>query len=75
MGLIYPAMQQLVDLYTFRGISMLAMKRAFDIEDENHSRYMPATRELSALEHRKIRKWLYEPHFKVSEKFRERKRK
>lgn len=44
MGLLYPSMQKLVDLYTFRGMSMLSMKRAFDVEDENHPRYMPATR-------------------------------
>lgn len=44
MGLIYPSMQKIVDLYDFDGLSMSAMKRAFTIEDENHTRYMPATR-------------------------------
>lgn len=63
MGLLYPAMQKIINLYSFMGIDMEAMKRAFDIENENHSRYMPSTREISPYEHRMIRRWLYEPFF------------
>ena len=33
MALLYPSMQKIVDLYNFTGVSMAAMKRAFDIED------------------------------------------
>lgn len=44
MGLLYPAMQKIVNLYTFNQVDLEAMKRAFDIEDERHSRYMPSTR-------------------------------
>ena len=33
MGLLYPSMQNIVDLYNFENVSMSAMKRAFDIED------------------------------------------
>lgn len=61
MGLMYPAMQNIVNLYDYDGLSMNAMKRAFEIEDENHSRYMPATREMSSVTHRQIRRWLYNP--------------
>ena len=63
MALIYPAMQKIIDLYNFQGISIAAMKRAFDVEDENSARYMPSTREMSKLTHRKIRRWLYNPIF------------
>ena len=52
MGLLYPAMQRIVDLYNFKDVTMPAMKRAFDIENENNPRYMPTTREMSALTHR-----------------------
>ena len=31
MALIYPTMQKIVDLYNFQGMSMAAMKRAFDV--------------------------------------------
>ena len=31
MALLYPSMQKIVDLYDFKGVSMAAMKRAFDI--------------------------------------------
>lgn len=31
MGLLYPAMQRIVDLYNFNGLVMGAMKRAFDV--------------------------------------------
>ena len=44
MGLLYPSMQRVVNLYHFMGLSMYSMKRAFDVEDENHPRYMPSTR-------------------------------
>ena len=44
MGLMYPAMQKIVDLYNFKSIVMPAMKRAFDVEDQSHPRYMPTTR-------------------------------
>jgi hypothetical protein len=54
-------MQNIVNLYDYDGLSMSAMKRAFEIEDENHSRYMPATREMSPFTHRQIRRWLYNP--------------
>ena len=54
-------MQNIVNLYDYDGLSMNAMKRAFEIEDENHSRYMPATREMSSVTHRQIRRWLYNP--------------
>lgn len=63
MGLLYPAMQKIVNLYSFNQVHLDSMKRAFDIEDERHSRYMPATREISSFEHRMIRRWLYEPFF------------
>ena len=33
MGLVYPAMQKIVNLYDFQKISMPSMKRAFEIED------------------------------------------
>ncbi len=33
MGLLYPAMQKIINLYSFMGIDMDAMKRAFDIEN------------------------------------------
>ncbi len=33
MGLMYPAMQNIIDLYNYDGLSMNAMKRAFEIED------------------------------------------
>lgn len=52
MGLLYPSMQKIINLYEFQSVSMRAMRRAFDIEDEDNTRYMPATRELSKLEHR-----------------------
>ena len=42
---------------------MDAMRRSFAIEDERSPRYMPSTREISAIDHRKIRKWLYDPIF------------
>ena len=61
MGLLYPSMQRIVDLYNFKSLSMPAMKRAFDIEDERNTRYMPTTREMSKLTHRNIRRWLYDP--------------
>lgn len=61
MGLMYPSMQNIVDLYNYDGLSMPAMRRAFEIEDERHSRYMPATREMSSGTHRQIRRWLYNP--------------
>jgi hypothetical protein len=32
MGLLYPAMQKIVDLYNFKEIHLGSMKRAFDIE-------------------------------------------
>ena len=38
---------------------MGAMKRVFSIEDELNPRYMPSTREMSPIVHRKIWKWLY----------------
>ena len=63
MALMYPAMQRIVDLYNFQNMSMAGMKRAFDVEDENNSRYMPSTREMSKITHRKIRRWLYNPMF------------
>ena len=31
MGLMYPSMQKIVDLYNYDGLSMDAMKRAFEI--------------------------------------------
>ncbi len=31
MGLMYPSMQKIVDLYNYDGLSMNAMKRAFEI--------------------------------------------
>ena len=43
MRLMYPAMQKIVDLYNFKSIVMPAMKRAFDVEDHSHPRYMPTT--------------------------------
>jgi hypothetical protein len=61
MGLMYPSMQNIVNLYNYDGLSMQAMRRAFEIEDERHSRYMPATREMSSGTHRQIRRWLYNP--------------
>ena len=75
MGLFYPSMQKIINLYNFRAISMRAMRRAFDIEDENNIRYMPSTREMSTLDHRKIRKWLYDPHYEVNDTSRYRKEK
>jgi len=33
MALLYPSMQKIIDLYNFKGISINAMKRAFDVED------------------------------------------
>ena len=75
MGLLYPSMQKIVNLYSFRAISMRAMRRAFDVEDENHPRYMPSTREMSKLEHRQLRKWLYDPLFNISDKYRDRRAK
>lgn len=33
MGLMYPSMQNIIDLYDYDGLSMSAMKRAFEIED------------------------------------------
>ena len=63
MGLLYPAMQKIVNLYSFNKVDLDAMKRAFDIENENHSRYMPSTREISSFEHRMIQRWLYEPFY------------
>jgi hypothetical protein len=63
MGLLYPAMQKIIDLYSFKQVNLDSMKRAFDIESENHSRYMPSTREISSFEHFMIRRWLYEPFF------------
>ena len=63
MALMYPAMQRIVDLYNFQNMSMAGMKRAFDVEDENNARYMPSTREMSKITHRKIRRWLYNPLF------------
>ena len=58
---MYPVMQRIVNLYEFEGLEMRAMKRSFDIEDENNIRYMPTTREMSQMWHRKIRQWLYDP--------------
>ena len=58
---MYPSMQNIVNLYDYDGLSMNAMRRAFEIEDERHSRYMPATREMSSSTHRQIRRWLYNP--------------
>lgn len=63
MALLYPSMQKILDLYTLSRIEMPAMRRSFAIEDEESPRYMPSTREISAFDHRKIRKWLYEPIF------------
>lgn len=54
-------MQNIVDLYNFKKIHMLSMKRSFDVEDENDPKYMPNTREMSPILHRKIRRWLYHP--------------
>ena len=60
-GLVYPVMQNILDLYNFKSLHLLSMKRSFDIEDENDPKYMPNTREMSPLLHRKIRRWLYHP--------------
>lgn len=70
MGLMYPSMQKIVDLFNYDGLSMDAMKRAFEIEDENHSRYMPATREMSPITHRQIRRWLYNPVYDADVKIK-----
>ena len=43
-ALIFPVMQEMLDLYNFKAIRLTAMKRAFDIEDENQGKYMPTTR-------------------------------
>ena len=66
MALMYPAMQKIIDLYDFKSITIDAMKRAFDIEDERNPRYMPPTREISPFEHRMIRRWLYEPYYNMT---------
>lgn len=58
MAMMYPAMQRLANLYQLK-VTMGAMKRVFSIEDELNPRYMPSTREMSPIEHRKIWKWLY----------------
>ena len=64
--MMYPAMQKIIDLYDFKSITIDAMKRAFDIEDERNPRYMPSTREISPFEHRMIRRWLYEPYYNMT---------
>ena len=56
-------MQKIINLYSFKHVDLDSMKRAFDIENENNSRYMPSTREISSFEHHMIRRWLYEPFF------------
>jgi hypothetical protein len=33
MGLLYPSMHKIVDLYNFKEINLGSMKRAFDIEN------------------------------------------
>jgi hypothetical protein len=33
MGLMYPSMQNIINLYDYDGLSMNAMRRAFEIED------------------------------------------
>ena len=43
-ALLFPAMQGILDLYSFQNISIDSMKRAFDVEDINNIRYMPASR-------------------------------
>ena len=65
-ALLYPSMQEILGLYTLSDLEMSAMRRSFAIEDERSPRYMPATREISAIDHRKIRKWLYDPIFDYS---------
>ena len=60
-ALLFPQMQKILDLYNFQGLHMNAMRRSFDVEDENDRRYMPNTREMSKIVHRRIRKWLYHP--------------
>ena len=54
-------MHNMLDLYNFKSMHLKSMKRAFDIEDENHAKYMPTTREMSPIMHRQIRRWLYHP--------------
>ena len=60
-ALIFSIMQDILDLYNFESKHLRAMRRSFDIEDELHPKYMPTTREMSPLLHRKIRRWLYHP--------------
>ena len=43
-GLVYPVMQNILDLYNFKEMHLLSMKRCFDVEDENDPKYMPNTR-------------------------------
>ena len=43
-ALLFPAMQGILDLYSFQNISIDSMKRAFDVEDINNIRYMTASR-------------------------------
>lgn len=54
-------MQNILDLYNFKKMHLLSMKRCFDIEDENDPKFMPNTREMSPILHRNIRRWLYHP--------------